>query len=90
MWIALYDDATGRLVSLGTKITDDPNLLRGLGTLALPGPPDPNMMWDPSSRNFVPRPPKPDNLALALNHPAMEMLAPSERESLRAAIRRLA
>lgn len=88
MWIALYDDTTGRLVSIGTRISDNPDDLRGLGTVTLEGPPDHTLMWDPQLRTFIPRPNKPeiDRMAAALGHPALDKLPPLDRDALRAAI----
>jgi len=56
-WFAVVDDATGRLVSIGTVIASP--LSAGLVAIRL-GKDQPNLgdvMWDAASRSFVARPP---------------------------------
>lgn len=56
-WYAVHD-ATGRLVSLGTVLTDP--LPANLSAVELAGEPDPTaQQWDADRRAFVPRPPAP-------------------------------
>lgn len=89
MWIALYDDVTGRLVSLGTRISENPKDLEGLGTFTLDSFPDSGLMWDEFSRSYIPRPPKirPDYASAIFTHPALDTLTPTDRQSLELTIR---
>ena len=56
-WFAIYEIATGRLVSVATVVAQElrPGLaVRGLGVTR---PPD-DEMWDEATKRFVPRPVK--------------------------------
>ncbi|MCC6192057.1 MAG: hypothetical protein IT318_23760 [Anaerolineales bacterium] len=56
-WQALYETATGRLVSVGSVVAEP--LPAGLAALALAGPPNVDgEMWDAGTRAFVARPAK--------------------------------
>jgi hypothetical protein len=55
-WFAVYDEATGELVSIGT-VVDRAALRPGLAVRDV-GETAPADMWDAQARNFVPRPPK--------------------------------
>lgn len=55
-WYAIYNTTSGFLYSVGTVITQP--LRPGTTSLELAGEPTPAVMWDESTRNFIPRPPK--------------------------------
>lgn len=55
-WTAIFDQASGRLISVGDVVGSLPS---GVSTLTLAGPPDlATQMWDETSRSFVSRPAK--------------------------------
>lgn len=77
-WYSLYDKLTGRLHSLGTvlaeEITDglEAKELSGWGTTGEQCKDEPpNIMWDETTRDFIPRPAKVliDRLEDLINHP---------------------
>lgn len=55
-WTALYQDATGRLLSVGTVVADQ--LPAGTVAVVLAEKPRRDQMWDSATRSFVPRPAK--------------------------------
>lgn len=55
-WEAIVNEATGRLVSVGTVIADP--LPAGLVSISLPSRPPDVDMWDEATRGFIPRPVK--------------------------------
>ena len=55
-WTAIFDSATGRLLSVGDILGDIP---AGAATLVLAGEPDlRTQVWDEASRSFISRPAK--------------------------------
>ena len=69
VWYAVYESATGRLLSVTTLLGDLPV---GVTTLNLAGEPADNQMWDSTTRTFIPRPAKVlvDRLQDILSNPA--------------------
>ena len=61
IWYALYDVTTGELLSVGTVLPIPPDTIpAGTALLALTGQPDFTLiLWDTTTRTFVPRPPPP-------------------------------
>lgn len=55
-WYAIYNKSTGRLVSLGTVITDP--LPAHLEAVTLADKPADSEMWDEATKAYVPRPAK--------------------------------
>lgn len=56
-WFVIFENATGRLESIGQIVADDRQLQsRGLVKAAIQNPPADNEMWDETSRSFVARP----------------------------------
>lgn len=56
IWCAVYRVSSGELISLGTVIANP--LPAGLAVTEIgSGPPNVTQQWDPSTRQFVPRPP---------------------------------
>lgn len=69
-WYAIYETATGRLESIGER--DEPLRTARLDSLALEQQPNlSQIMWDETTRGFVPRPAKVlvDRLDDFLTHP---------------------
>jgi len=55
-WFALYNTASGQILSVGTVIADP--LPAGVTLLQLAGQPSDNEMWDQVNKTFVVRPAK--------------------------------
>jgi hypothetical protein len=87
-WYAVVDDATGRLLSVGS-IEPAPSTGRVILTFA--DRPDQDTIWNPATRTFSPRPPDPvvDRLQDMANHPALaaawSRLTPAQRTAMRKA-----
>lgn len=92
-WQALYDVATGRLISVGDVVADA--LPDGLAALPLAGSPADSDMWDAATRSFVARPAKvlvdrlQDLLSDADFAAAWASLSAAQRTRLRTALIRL-
>jgi hypothetical protein len=84
-WFAVYEDATGVLLSVGTVISSP--LAAGLVAVFV-GTVDPiqnNMIWDSTRRMFMPAPPDPAQRDLALeirNHATLSALSVSARTAV--------
>jgi len=79
-WFAIYEDATGRLESVGTVVADDAALSRrGLVKKALPDAPG-DQLWDEVLRDFKARPVR----KLPLSRPEFwRRFTTAEREAIR-------
>ena len=96
MWRSIFETVSGRLVSVGTVWTDPiPAGLDFLETVNKPGASD---MWDETSRNWVPRPPKVliDRMDDLEGHPTFlqfkevfDTLTAQQRAKVRNAIRKM-
>lgn len=90
MWVALYESASGRLISLGTVVVSP--LPAGVATLALPGPPDfSTTEWNAASRTFVARPARvvQDRIAAFMADPDITALTSQQRTRVQAAAARI-
>lgn len=85
-WYAVYEQVSGRLVSVGTVVASP--LPKGLTTAQFPQLPHDSQMWDEPARTFVPRPPKqvidpegdPELTAIRAE---LDRLNPSQRQAVR-------
>lgn len=90
MWHAVYDDATGRLVSLTTALPAA--LPAGLASAPLgAAPPADDRMWDAATRAYVARPPKVylDRLDDLAQHPDFPAFWASLSATQKATLRRV-